>query len=201
METATTTVLRLQLPTDPRWANLAATQLEDILTDHAWCEQKAASACISLIVQYPQKQKLVEVLTPVVAEEWEHFAQVLEQLNKRGFTLGKARKDEYVNEVHKQLVRKGGSPENQLTDRLLFCALIEARSCERFKVLWKNLNDAELQQFYYELMVSEAGHYVNFISLAREYDSREAVDARWQEFLHVEAKILQKLTPRADRMH
>lgn len=193
-------MLHLKLPTDPRWTDIAAKNIEDILVDHAYCEQKAATSCISLIVQYPEKEKLVDELTPVVAEEWSHFERVLEQLKKRGYSLGKMRKDEYVNELLKH-VRKGEGRETKLLDQLLVCALIEARSCERFKMLWQNIEDEELQKFYYELMVSEAGHYTNFIQLARHYENRELVDKRWQEFLEIEAAIINSLEPRADRMH
>lgn len=193
-------MLHLKLPTDPRWANIAEKNIEEILVDHAYCEQKAASSCISLIILYPEKDKLVDVLTPVVAEEWEHFERVIAQLRKRGYALGRPRKDEYVNQLMK-MIRKGVSREVKLMDQLLMCALIEARSCERFKLLWKNIADEELKQFYHELMISEAGHYVNFIDLARHYTEREIVDARWQEFLEAEAEIIKNLGYRDDRMH
>lgn len=200
MEDYTKHVLGLQLPTDPRWADIAEKNLEDILVDHAYCEQKAASACISLIIRFPDKEKLVDMLTPVVAEEWGHFERVLEQLRKRGLRLGHKRKDEYVAQLTK-IVRVGGSKSQQLLDQLLFCALIEARSCERFKMLWKNIADPELQQFYYELMVSEAGHYKNFIQLAKEYIPAEEVEERWREMLKAEADIIRSLEVRPDRMH
>jgi len=193
-------MLHLQLPTDPRWANIAEKNIEDILVDHAYCEQKAATTCISLIVQYPELKELVDTLTPIVAEEWGHFERVLEQLNKRGYSLGRMRKDEYVNELLKH-VRKQLGREAKLIDQLLVCALIEARSCERFKMLWKQLEDPELQKFYYELMVSEAGHYTTFITLARSYSDREQVDQRWQEMLEIEAEIIQRLEVRPDRIH
>jgi len=193
-------MLGLKLPTDPRWANVAEKNIEEILVDHAYCEQKAASSCISLIVQFPEKQKLVETLTPVVAEEWEHFSMVLEQLNKRGYSLGKQRKDEYVVQVNKH-IKKGGSKEQQLVEKLLVNALIEARSCERFKRLHEKLEEEELKSFYYQLMVSEAGHYKNFISLAKEYYPKDAVMRRWNEFLDIEAKIIKNLAVRSDRMH
>jgi tRNA-(ms[2]io[6]A)-hydroxylase len=192
--------LGLELPTDPRWINIAEKNIEDILVDHAYCEQKAASSCISLIIQYPEKEKLVEMLTPVVAEEWAHFERVLEQLKKRGYTFAFPRKDEYAEELYKVIV-KGGSREQQLVERLLMNALIEARSCERFKILWKNINDAELAAFYYELMVSEAGHYKNFLQLAREYMPEDHVTRRWNEMLAQEAEIMKRLEVRGDRMH
>jgi len=194
------TILKLQLPTDPRWATLVDANLEDILVDHAYCEQKAASSCISLIIQFPERTKLVETLTPIVAEEWEHFSRVLSQLRKRGFTLGKKRTDAYVVALSKH-ERKGDRIERQLMDKLLINALIEARSCERFKTLWKNLQDEELKQFYYELMASEAGHYVTFIKLAKEYMPDEVVKARWEELLQIEAGIISSMEVRADRMH
>lgn len=194
------TTLGLELPTDPRWTNIAEKSIEDILVDHAYCEQKAASSCISLIIQYPEKGELVEMLTPVVAEEWAHFERVIDQLRKRGFALGRQRKDEYVHKLS-SILRKGGSRDQQLVEKLLMNALIEARSCERFKLLWKNIADEELQKFYYELMVSEAGHYVNFIELARTYMPEEYVKERWKEFLQQEAEIMKSLDVRGDRMH
>ena len=193
-------VLGLQLPSDPRWVNIAEKNIGDILIDHAWCEQKAASSCISLIVMFPEKEALVEMLTPVVAEEWSHFERVLEQLEKRGFRLGPIRRDEYVLELNKQ-ERKGGSRERQLMDKLLINALIEARSCERFKLLWKYIPDEELQKFYYELMVSEAGHYKNFLQLAKMDMPAATVEERWQELLRIEADIMRNLDVRPDRMH
>ena len=200
MITEKDTILKLKLPTDPRWVALADENLEEILIDHAYCEQKAASSCISLIVQFPDRQELVDVLSPIVAEEWEHFQRVLEQLRKRGFTLGRKRTDEYVVQLSKQ-ERKGGRIERQLMDKLLINAMIEARSCERFKILWKNLSDEELKSFYYDLMASEAGHYVTFIKLAKEYMPEDVVKARWAELLEIEADIIQNLEMRPDRMH
>ncbi|WP_370086692.1 tRNA-(ms[2]io[6]A)-hydroxylase [Ekhidna sp.] len=194
------TTLGLELPTDPRWVNIAEKNIEDILVDHAFCEQKAASSCISLIIMFPEREKLVDVLTPVVAEEWAHFELVIEHLKKRGFKLGKARKDEYVSRLN-GIMKKGGTRDEQLVERLLMNALIEARSCERFKLLWKNIEDEELQRFYYDLMVSEAGHYHNFIDLAKEYLPEDKVENRWRYFLAEEAKIMKDLEPRADRMH
>ncbi len=173
-------VLGLALPTDPRWVNIAEKKIEDILVDHAYCEQKAASSCISLIIKFPEKQELVDMLTPVVAEEWSHFERVLEELRKRGHSLGKPRKDEYVIRLS-SLEKKGGSREEQLVEKLLINALIEARSCERFRLLWKNIADESLQKFYYELMVSEAGHYKNFLQLAKEYMPEEYVTNRWKD--------------------
>ncbi|UII30528.1 tRNA-(ms[2]io[6]A)-hydroxylase [Fulvivirga ulvae] len=193
-------VLGLELPTDPRWANIAEKNIEEILIDHAYCEQKAASSCISLIVKFPEKKELVEMLTPVVAEEWSHFERVIEEMKKRGYTLGPMRKDEYVARLNK-IEKKGGSREEQLVEKLLLNALIEARSCERFRLLWKNINDEELQKFYYELMVSEAGHYKNFLQLAKSYLPEERVMERWREILAAEAEIIKTLEVRGDRMH
>jgi tRNA 2-(methylsulfanyl)-N6-isopentenyladenosine37 hydroxylase len=200
MEAKDKFTLGLELPTDPRWVDIAGKNIQDILVDHAYCEQKAASSCISLITLFPERDKLVEVLTPVVAEEWNHFERVLKELTKRGYSLGRQRKDEYVAELNK-LVKKGGSRDQMLLESLLMNALIEARSCERFKVLWKNIPDKELSEFYYELMVAEAGHYRNFIQLAKEYIPEDVVDARWRELLAQEAIIVKNLDPRGDRMH
>jgi tRNA-(ms[2]io[6]A)-hydroxylase len=160
----TKNILGLQLPTDPRWVNLAEKSLEDILTDHAYCEQKAATSCISLIQRYNDKEKLVAELSPIVTEEWGHFRLVLAELQKRNLKLGKQRKDEYVNALLDFQVR-GGSYEDNLLDKLLTMALIEARSCERFKRLSESLNDEYLQNFYRRFMESEAGHYTLFIEL------------------------------------
>lgn len=193
-------VLGLELPTDPRWVNIAEKNIEEILIDHAYCEQKAASSCISLIVTYPEKEKLVAELTPVVAEEWSHFERVLEQLSKRGYHLGFPRKDEYVDQLQK-IIKKGGSRDQQLVEKLLINALIEARSCERFRLLWKGIADTELSKFYYELMVSEAGHYKNFLSLAKTYMKEELVEERWREILQQEAEIMKRLEVRPDRIH
>jgi tRNA-(ms[2]io[6]A)-hydroxylase len=193
-------MLNLRLPTDPRWVDIAAMNIEDILVDHAYCEQKAASSCISLILRFPDLDHLVEALSPVVAEEWEHFERVMGQIRKRGYQFGWPRKDEYVIALL-GFVKKGGSRMQQLTEQLLMNALIEARSCERFKLLWKNLEDEELKDFYYELMVSEAGHYVNFITLARHYYPEDKVNARWAEWLAFEAEVLGKMDVRGDRMH
>lgn len=193
-------VLGLTLPTDPRWVNIAEKNIEEILIDHAYCEQKAASSCISLIVQYPEYESLVEMLTPVVAEEWSHFERVLEELKKRGWKLGPQRKDEYVERLNK-IIRKGGSRQDQLVEKLLMNALIEARSCERFRLLWKEISDEALRQFYYELMVSEAGHYKNFLSMAKQISDPEKVEQRWRELLQQESEIIASLEVRADRMH
>lgn len=194
------TVLGLNLPTDPRWADVENMNLEEILIDHAYCEQKAASSGISLIVQYPEKTELVEMLTDLVAEEWSHFERVLAEMKKRNIQLGRKRKDEYVLAIG-QIINNGGSREQNLVEKLLLNALIEARSCERFKLLWKNVPDEGLKNFYYELMVSEAGHYAAFIDLAKKYMPEEHVNKRWQEFLVAEAEIIKGLEIRSDRMH
>jgi tRNA-(ms[2]io[6]A)-hydroxylase len=193
-------VLGLELPTDPRWVNIAEKNIEEVLIDHAYCEQKAASNGISLIVQFPEKTKMVEMLIPLVAEEWSHFERVIEELRKRGWSLGPKRKDEYVDQLSK-LIRSGGNRDYQVVERLLFSALIEARSCERFRLLWKEISDPGLSEFYYELMVSEAGHYKNFLLLAKEYMDETVVMARWRELLDQEAEIVKHLEVRGDRMH
>jgi tRNA-(ms[2]io[6]A)-hydroxylase len=193
-------ILGLYLPTDPRWVNLAQISLEDILTDHAYCEQKAATSCISLIQRYPDKEKLVNELSPIVTEEWGHFRLVLQELQKRNLQLGKQRKDEYVNKLL-QFEIKGGNEEDRLLDKLLICALIEARSCERFKRLSEGLNDDYLKNFYRRFMESEAGHYVTFIELAETFIDKNKVRIRWHKWLKYEAEIIQQLKPRGDRMH
>jgi len=193
-------ILGLQLPTDPRWVNLAQKSLQLVLTDHAYCEQKAAISCISLIQRYSRREKLVQELAPIVTEEWGHFRLVLAELQKRGLPLGNQRKDEYVNALL-QFVQKGGSEEGRLLDQLLFMALIEARSCERFKRLSEGLEDEYLRKFYRRFMESEAGHYTLFINLAETYIDKEKVATRWKEWLLHEAEIMKTLELRGDRMH
>jgi len=196
----TKAILGLQLPTDPRWVNLAEISLEEVLTDHAYCEQKAAASCISLIQRYSSKEKLVNALAPIVTEEWGHFRLVLAEINKRGLQLGKQRKDEYVNALL-QFQSKGGNEENRLLDQLLTMALIEARSCERFKRLSEGLNDAYLRKFYRRFMESEAGHYTLFIELAETYIDKNKVRKRWKEWLDYEADVIRHLEVRGDRIH
>ena len=193
-------MLGLKLPTDPRWVNMAEMSLEDILTDHAYCEQKAATSCISLIQSYPDKKRMVDEVSPVVTEEWGHFRMVLKELDKRGLKLGFQRKDEYVNKLLK-FQKKGGSREESLIERLLVCALIEARSCERFRLLSLNISDEKLKEFYHGFMVSEAGHYRMFLDLAKHYGEEDKVKKRWQEYLANEAQIMDELSLRGDRMH
>jgi tRNA-(ms[2]io[6]A)-hydroxylase len=184
-------ILKLQLPTDPLWVkNVVESNIEELLTDHAFCEQKAASNAITLIVQNPNLSDLVQEMTQLVQEEMDHFKRVHDIILARGFVLGRERKDNYVNELRKFIVIGGGRTE-QLVDRLLFSAMIEARSCERFKVLSENINDEELSAFYYELMVSEAAHYSMFIRLAKKYAGHIDVDRRWKQYLAYEAEVVQ----------
>lgn len=196
----TKNILGLQLPTDPRWVDLAGISLEAILTDHAYCEQKAATTCISLIQKYSDREKLVFELAPIVAEEWGHFRLVLNELKKRKLKLGKQRKDEYVNKLI-EFQKKGGHPEERFLDHLLTMALIEARSCERFKRLSEGLTDKYLQNFYRRFMESEAGHYTLFIELAETYVDKITVRKRWEEWLAYEAEVIKGLEIRGDRIH
>jgi tRNA-(ms[2]io[6]A)-hydroxylase len=193
-------MLGLKLVTDPRWANAAEKSLEEVLIDHAYCEQKAATTGISLIVQYPEFEKMVKTCTAIVAEEWGHFRKVLKELDKRGFKFGPQRKDAYVNELMK-LITRGGDRNEQVAERLLLLAMIEARSCERFRVLSLNMSDPDLREFYHEFMVSEAGHYVTFIDLAKEYKGEAYVKKRWQEILDGESEIIKNMTPSGERIH
>jgi tRNA-(ms[2]io[6]A)-hydroxylase len=193
-------ILGLQLPTDPRWVNLAEISLEAVLTDHAYCEQKAATTCISLIQRYSDRVELVEELARIVTEEWGHFRLVLAELKKRNLKLGKQRKDLYVNALLEFQV-KGGSVEDSFLDRLLTMALIEARSCERFKRLSEGLEDPYMQNFYRRFMESEAGHYKLFIELAEMYIDKEKVRKRWKDWLDFEAGLMQSMEVRGDRIH
>ncbi|MFM2048040.1 MAG: hypothetical protein RJA07_2470 [Bacteroidota bacterium] len=193
-------MLHLKLPTDPRWVNLAEKSLEEVLTDHAYCEQKAASSCITLIQAYPDKKRIVDELSPIVTEEWAHFRTVLHEINKRNLSLGKQRKDEYVSQLREHH-RKGGSRENRMMDSLLIFALIEARSCERFRLLSEGLADEYFREFYRKFMVSEAGHYRLFMDLANEYLPHDEVKKRWEELLEIEKNIIANLSLRGDRIH
>lgn len=182
-------MFKLKLPTDPRWANIAEDNIQEILTDHAWCEQKAATNAIGLITMLPERPDIVKELLAIAQEELEHFGQVLEIITKRGYTFGRTRKDDYVNELV-NFIQKGGHRDTLIVDKMLFAAMIEARSCERFKVLTENIKDEELKTFYKELMISEANHYTTFIGFARELGDPEQVNKRWEEWLEYEASII-----------
>ncbi len=193
-------MLGLKLATDPFWVNIAEKSIDEILTDHAYCEQKAASTCISLIIQFPDRHKLVDEITPIVAEEWGHFRKVIKELKSRGYSFGKNRIDNYVTELMK-FQRKGGNEEDRLTDKLLISAMIEARSCERFRLLSLHISDEKLKDFYHEFMVSEAGHYRTFLDLAKTYAPEEKVKTRWEQMLDFEAEIMKRRELRGDRIH
>lgn len=193
-------ILGLQLPTDPRWVNLAEIKLEEILTDHAYCEQKAATTCITLIQKYSDRVELVEELSPIVTEEWGHFRAVLAELKKRNLSLGKQRKDIYVNKLL-EFQKKDGSPEQRFLDRLLIMALIEARSCERFKRLSEGLDDEYMRKFYRKFMESEAGHYTLFINLSELYMPKKMVRTRWAQWLAYEKELMNSNEVRGDRIH
>lgn len=196
----TKNILGLQLVTDPRWVDLAAISLEEILTDHAWCEQKAATTCISLIQKYNDKDELVNALSPIVTEEWGHFRQVIRELRKRKLPLGKQRKDIYVNKLL-EFQKKGGDYLERFIDQLLTMALIEARSCERFKRLSEGLEDEYMRSFYRKFMESEAGHYTLFINLACTYMDKEKVRKRWKEWIAYETQVMKEMEVRGDRIH
>jgi len=185
-------MLGLKLPTDPRWVNIVEKNIEDILTDHAYCEQKAASTAISLIVSFPEYTELVQEMIELANEEMSHFKMVHDKILERGWTLGRDRKDDYVIALIK-FFPKGGSRTTQLVHRLLYAALIEARSCERFRLLSEALEDKKLAKFYKKLMISEAGHYTMFLNFARQYGDRKEVDEKWQQLLDYEAEIIKNL--------
>jgi tRNA-(ms[2]io[6]A)-hydroxylase len=185
-------MLGLKLPTDPRWVNIVEKNIDEILTDHAFCEQKAASTAISLIVTFPDYPELVNEMVALSREEMGHFKMVHDRILARGGTLGKYRRDDYVVELMK-FFPKGGDRNTQLVHRLLYAALIEARSCERFRLLSEQLKDRDLAEFYRKLMISEAGHYTLFLKFARQYGDREVVDKKWQALLEYEAEIMKNL--------
>ncbi len=182
-------MLGLKLPTDPRWANIAEKNIEEILTDHAYCEQKAASTAISIMVTYPEHSELVTEMAALAREEMSHFEMVHKRILKRGYTLGRERKDEYVARIN-TFFQKSGDRNVRLVQRLLIAALIEARSCERFKVLSENISDAELSDFYNKLMISEANHYTMFLKFARQFGGRETVDEMWNGLLEFEGQVI-----------
>ncbi|MFO8146657.1 MAG: tRNA-(ms[2]io[6]A)-hydroxylase [Bacteroidota bacterium] len=186
-------MLGLKLPTDPRWVKIAEKNIEEILIDHAWCEQKAASTAISLIVSFPEYSDLVAEMTALAREEVAHFKMVHDKLLNRGYTLGRDRKDDYVIKV-REFFPKGGSRIDQMVHRLLIAALIEARSCERFRLLSEELKEPELREFYKQLMISEANHYTLFLNFARQYGERKNVDKKWQELLTFEAEVMKDLS-------
>ncbi len=193
-------ILGLKLPSDPRWVNLAALQLDEILTDHAYCEQKAATTCISLITKNSEKELLVDELAPIVTEEWGHFRMVIAELKKRNLKLGRQRKDVYVNSLL-QFQKKDGSPQERFLDQMLIMALIEARSCERFKRLSEGLDDEYMRNFYRKFMESEAGHYTLFITLAEHYLDKKIVRERWAAWLKYEKELMDEMEVRGDRIH
>jgi tRNA 2-(methylsulfanyl)-N6-isopentenyladenosine37 hydroxylase len=182
-------MLGLKLPTDPNWVNIVEKNIEEILTDHAYCEQKAASNAISILVNYSEHPDLVDTMLAIAKEELTHFERVHEKLKQRGLRLGRERRDEYVNQLYK-FMRSGFQRHIVLIDRLLFAAMVEARSCERFKILSEQVKDEDLRAFYRELMISEANHYTTFIGFARKYGKDEDVDKRWQEWLDYEAEVI-----------
>jgi tRNA-(ms[2]io[6]A)-hydroxylase len=193
-------MLGLKLPTDPRWVNIVEKNIGEILTDHAYCEQKAASNAISNIVRYPEYPDLVAEMVRISREEMEHFGMVHEEIQKRGFELGRERRDEYVHDLAAFIKRGGGSREQYFVDNMLFAAMIEARSCERFRILSQEIADPELREFYHVLMASEADHYTTFIGFARKYGHGVDVDKRWQEFLEYEGELMEKYG-RKETMH
>ncbi|MDN3708321.1 tRNA-(ms[2]io[6]A)-hydroxylase [Myroides ceti] len=183
-------MLGLKLLTDPRWANIAEGNLEEILTDHAWCEQKAATNAITIITYNSEYEDLVTTMLEIAIEELEHFRMVHEIIKERGYSLGRQRKDDYVNQLFK-FMKKDGSRNDAFIDNLLFAAMIEARSCERFRVLSENIKDKSLADFYRELMISEASHYTTFIKFAKKYSEKTDVDKRWKEWLDFEGQLIQ----------
>jgi tRNA-(ms[2]io[6]A)-hydroxylase len=184
-------MLGLKLPTDPRWVNVVEKNISEVLTDHAWCEQKAASNAISTIVRFPEYPELVDELTRISLEEMSHFRMVHDKIRQRGMVLGPERRDPYVRDLH-SFIKKGGSKQQGLVDCLLIAAMIEARSCERFRILSEEIQDEDLRKFYRDLMVSEAEHYTTFLSFARKYQAEIDVDVRWKEFLDFEASLMEK---------
>lgn len=195
-------MLGLKLPTDPRWVNIVEKNISEILTDHAYCEQKAASNAISVIVKHPEYPDLVDAMTEIVQEEMEHFGMVHEKIKERGLTLGHERKDEYVGDLiaYQKKTYPGGSKTSQFVNRMLFAAMIEARSCERFRILSEEIADPDLAEFYRSLMESEARHYTTFLGFARKYGEGIDVDQRWTHFLEFEASLMEKYG-KSETMH
>jgi len=192
MEKESIKMLGLKLPTDPRWVNIVEKNVQEILTDHAYCEQKAASTAISLIIGYQEYSDLVTEMSLLAQEEMSHFKMVHDKIIERGWHLGRERKDMYVNKLM-TFFPKSSDRNTKLIHRLLYAALIEARSCERFRLLSEKLEDKKLAKFYRKLMISEASHYTMFLNFARKYGNRKEVDKKWQDLLEFEAQIMKDL--------
>ena len=181
--------LPLHSRTPVEWARAVLADPIRLLMDHAFLEKKAASNALELLTRWPGEfvDGWVDTMTSVARDEAAHLAQVTRILRRRGARLDRLHKNPYANAL-RLLVRKGHPGET--LDRLLISALIEVRSCERFAVLAEASEDAELAEFYSALFASEFGHYRTFLDLARKIASPKAVDARWQELLAEEARIL-----------
>ena len=184
-------MLGLKFETETSWAEIAKDNLQQILTDHAFAEQKAASNAVSIIINYSEETEMVKAMSDIAIEEMEHFKMVHLLMIKRGMVLGREQKNDYAKHLHGFFI-KTKDRTDALIQRLLIAALIEARSCERFKVFSENLDDRELSDFYKELMVSEANHYTTFLGFARQYQDRKVVDKKWQELLDYEGKFMKK---------
>ena len=183
-------MLRLKLATEKRWAELAEKNLKEAMIDHAFCEQKAASSAISIIINFPDYPELVKKMSEIAIEEMEHFRAVHDKILARGWKLKLGRKNDYVNKISKFFPKTSDRKLN-LINKLLLAAMIEARSCERFRVLTLTIKDKELVEFYHELTKSEAGHFALFLNFAKKYADGIDIEAKWQEFLKFEAEIVQ----------
>ncbi|ALU74761.1 tRNA-(ms[2]io[6]A)-hydroxylase [Tenacibaculum finnmarkense] len=182
-------MLGLQFETETSWADIAKDNLQQILTDHAFLEQKAASNAVSLIINYSEETELVQRMSEIAIEEMEHFKMVHDFMVKRGMVLGREQKNDYAIRLQK-FFTKTKDRTNALVQRLLIAALIEARSCERFKVFSENMEDQELSKFYKDLMISEANHYTIFLGFARKYQDKEIVDKKWNDLVNFEAEMM-----------
>jgi tRNA-(ms[2]io[6]A)-hydroxylase len=190
-------MLSLAAPTQPSWTARALAGLDELLVDHAHCEKKAAGMAVSLIFRYAQRFFLLEPLSRLAREELAHFEEVLRLLEVRGIPFRSLRASPYAGRLRRCL---RGTEPGRLVDVLLCSALIEARSCERFKLLAEAVADTELAGFYRGLLVAEARHHQIYVELALQAAPAPAVRARLRELAAREAEILASVPPRA-RMH
>jgi tRNA-(ms[2]io[6]A)-hydroxylase len=186
------TDLPLKSATSPNWARDVLREPLALLNDHAHLEKKAAANALELLNRWPEPnppENWITAMTAIARDEVEHLAVVCRLLARRGGRLTKQHSNPYASAL-RQLVRKGEG-RDELVDRLIVSALIEARSCERFKLLAEFSQDAELAKLYRGLWASEHGHYRMFLQLAERVDSRESVERRWDQMLDAEARIIQ----------
>ena len=175
--------------TERTWVQKAMDNMDDILLDHAHCEKKAASTALGLIFRYPERSSMMIPLAQLAREELVHFEQVLQHLDRRGIPFRRQGPSPYAGQLMDACVK---DEPRRLLDTLICCSLIEARSCERMRLLSENVEDRELAEFFNSLLASEARHNATYLSLAEEYFPRDSVRVRLLGLADIEAQILQE---------